>query len=317
MINQIFQFISANHSSLEKILSGGTDPHVMLIADLEDSIQDVMRPEYSSQLKRAARLYSLSIFNQQKQQDYTIGFRVNSIHGNEFKEDLRFLSRASECISIDSIVVPKIDSRKDINEYFRALDEYGIEFGELIPIVESVEAIRNMSDIFSAPSTRRFHRALWGHHDYNLDAGNFPFIEYRSKKYWELTRQIVSKLEDSGYSFGCGAFPELGNAGFLEKVVKGIQYMCKKDFDVVALNYGQVELFTSLPGSESIHYETFIDHRDINEEQKILLAKNMVRIFNENRLPGRSFAIDPGRNEIITPQQYLAAMKFLEKIVVE
>jgi citrate lyase beta subunit len=242
---EIFQFVSP--LSLKTFLSASL-PNNSIIYDLEDGVQDVMNPDNNSLLKETARLNLLGYLkkNAAKNKQIKVGFRINTLSGEEFKHDLEFLSEINKYCNIQYLLLPKINSKREIKEYKNYFSDCSISFKELIPIIETVNGYESIKDLFSAPPSDIFHRAFWGHHDYNLDARNWPFAEYYSSEYWRLTTHLIRMIEKANYSYINGAVLQINNDGMLKKIAGVLSGICKKDFDMTALSYSQVKVLSGL-----------------------------------------------------------------------
>ncbi len=314
MLNNIFQFIAVSNSgSLYKIVKGSSDTKVIIVFDVEDGVQDVINPSNTQQLKQIARqkLFSEIQNNAFQLNNNQFGIRINSLCTNEFKHDLKFLIEASKMIHWRCIVVPKINSKDEINHYFKTFHENNISFTELIPIIETVQGFNSLSEIFSNLPTEKFHRAFWGHHDYNLDAGHFPFIEQASGKYWKLTKQLIRALEKRGFGFGGGVFTELNNDQFLIKIISMLASVCTLDFGFAALGFRQAKVLSSINGIAPLPYLDLPAENEMTDDDKIHFAEETIELFKKNQLEERSFSIIQSDRKLISPQQYIAASKFL------
>src|SRR5258705_13985445 len=98
--------------------------------DIEDGIQDVINPAQTSQLKQSARLKLFSELqnNAFRITNYQFGIRINSCRTKEFQHDLKFLAETSKIIRWKYIVVPKINSKDEIEHYFKTFHENNISF---------------------------------------------------------------------------------------------------------------------------------------------------------------------------------------------
>jgi citrate lyase beta subunit len=315
MLNEIFQFVCPGNMVTERLLTPLPSSRVSIVFDLEDGVQDVIHPERTQHLKEVARTNVLALFQNpgfEKMLPKT-GFRINSIHGKEFEHDLKCLRSVQEFVRLSYVVIPKLNSREELDDYIAVFSENNLSFDEFIPIIETVDGYKSLDDILSRPPANQFHRFFWGHHDYNLDAGIFPFAEHRSSHYWELTKDMIAKLENSGYGFINGAFLEVNNDDFLKKIVSGIAGLCLKDFDFAAISYRQVKLLSSLRSVYPVHYPEFIEDEVLTDAEKISLAKTIVNRFQKNQFLEKGFSFDRQDAIIISPHQYLAALKYLDE----
>jgi citrate lyase beta subunit len=312
-LNQVMQFVSGNHSSLRKILTFPAAPKNTVIIDFEDALQDVLSTERSSRLKAEARLGLLSLLQSPyfARNKLALNFRINSIRENEFHHDIEFLQEISKIHSLAVLFLPKVNSHREWDVYLNSFYKNGLQAKELIPIIETVSGYYDMKNIFSQPPTDLFHRAAWGHYDYNLDAGCFPFMSYESAPYWTLTCKLIRTIEDSGYSYVHGAILDLANESLARSICAALSSLCHRPFDAVALSYRQTLLLAELGNTSPPELPQVRPEEEYATDEKIDLAKRIVSEFQQCCLEKNSFAIHANSRKIISPQEYLAAVNFL------
>ncbi|KAI0199180.1 beta subunit of citrate lyase [Astrocystis sublimbata] len=130
--------------------------------DLEDSVAPDLKTEARGALK--AHLSALT------QRPHTIGevaVRINSISSRHAFDDLLMLSNLPV---VDTIVVPKVEGRKDLKTVVHALNnnnEDGRTNHQILALIESARAVMDLSEICSA--TRRLSGLIFAAEDFALD----------------------------------------------------------------------------------------------------------------------------------------------------
>lgn len=166
----------------------------------------------------------------------------------------------------------------------------------------------------STPPSFIINKAIWGHFDYSLDGCYWPFIDQRSTIYWEITQKLISQFKQYKYGYINGGFLELSNDLCFVKIVSAIEKLCNDvNWIQVTLSYNQTKTITSLTEIKSIDYKELIDNSIMVESEKVILAKKIVRLFNEHKLSDKSFSVDKTNKIMITPHQYLAAVRYLSE----
>ena len=315
MLNAIFQFIAATDPSVEKTLSGPLLPNTSVIFDLEDSLQNIFSPKETPHLKANGRRNILDQLQSpvSELKNKNLGVRINSFRSREFENDIRSLSEANKKINWKYIFLPKTEYKNDIEFYLKRFHEHSISFDELIPIIETVKGLDNIKNIFSDPPEKHFNKAILGHHDYNLDAGNWPFYDQRSKEYWTLTKRFIKHLENNGYGYINGPVLKINDDTFLKNIVSATKMLCTRSFSQATISFRQVKTLTTLHTIAPIPYSSIVATSKLKRSDKTQMAKKVIGEFKKYQLKGKGFSVDTTRQLFISPQQYMAAINYLKK----
>ena len=133
-----------------------------------------------------------------------------------------------------------------------------------------------------------------------------------NERVWELTKKIIHHLECNGYGFINGVFLELNNNSFFRQIIGAVSALCRNSFGAVALSYSQAKFLLSLDLINPIPYAELVVDRNLSGYEKISLAEKTIMQFRENLLKEKSFALNES-HIIISPQQYLSAVKYLNQ----
>ena len=96
----------------------------------------------------------------------------------------------SKHTKIKSILLPKTETREDIENLKKLLNEKQIKYFEIIPVIETVTGLKNLNEIIDKRISN-VYKIAFGHCDLNLSCHNFPFVHQDNKEYWEWISQIV------------------------------------------------------------------------------------------------------------------------------
>lgn len=150
-------FVPGNNARmLRKILELDAD---VFIIDLEDSI--------SIEEKHKARTTSVNASSSLLGKNYY--FRVNTLNSEWFIDDVK----AAAGTKAKGIILPKAETRGDIDKVVRILDDVEAEYSlpsdslELVPLIESALGVYNAFDI--ATTSKRIKRLVFGSVDFTLD----------------------------------------------------------------------------------------------------------------------------------------------------
>lgn len=315
MISEIFQFIAGNNSSLSEIVCKKGFANTSLLIDVEDALQNVIQPEVTPGLKEVGRrnvikcLSENSSFIKQK-----VGIRINSFSTSEFQKDLDMLKELRSYIKWHYLVIPKLNTCSELYNYRAVFKANGVLYDELIPIIETVNGLQQATHVFSetAPA-REFHRAFWGHHDYNLDAGHWPFIEHEDPEYWYITEKLLKVLKANGYGYINGAICHFNDSTMLEKIITKTYKISSSKFDQAALSFSQVKKLLQLQNGMSSAEPAFRNGK-MDLEESIKLAEQTILLFEKNHSSDTSFSSDKDSGSFISPQKYMGARKFLRDL---
>lgn len=146
---------SYNEKFIEKAVNCGADA---IIFDLEDSVPFVKEDE--------ARALLHKHLTSGRFDDKKVYLRVNELGTKSLEEDLNLLSTLKIC----GLVIPKIDTAKDIDQFDQIVKgkeiQYNIKNGsiKLLPLIETASAVMNVSSIASC--NKRIIALLFGGEDY-------------------------------------------------------------------------------------------------------------------------------------------------------
>ncbi len=305
-IRHIFQFIPASSASLGHIIKKERPPWHHLVIDLEDALLDVNNEAHTKSIKQKARLLILKCFeNTSLVNNKTIGLRINSLHSGEFDNDLALLNSLKHRVTWGFVVIPKMERYGDLTIYEKSFKGLGLSFNEIIPVIETVAGLKACKRIFSNQLSLPLNRCFWGHHDYNLDAGYWPFPEQESETYWENTTRLINSLTINGVSFINGPIVVSQSTSFIRQVFHRTRKLCGKPFDQAVISFSQISLFNAAcqPDEDTAPLNTVNEHT----------AYEIVKAFEQYNRSGLSFGYDAGQRLFISPQKYLCAKKYLSQ----
>lgn len=275
----------------------------ILCFDLEDSIGDSDKNRahvLKSEQRRSVIAFLKSIENRIEQPD--IGLRINSCTSEYYPDDLRALNSLR---SLQCVFLPKVESGADM-ESFSENVESGV--AELIPVVETVRGFDYLSDILSV-NDWRFTSLAFGHCDFNLDNGFFPFHHQNSLKYWEWIDALDSALLPSGKRLLNSPVLRLGDTGLFAQVLSKFRRYGSAGGQVT-LCFDQTRMCSSYEDVSPLPFGRACGSVDPSEK-----ACRVVHSFENYRGEGKWFALDKDRT-IVSVQEYTAAKRFLKRTAI-
>jgi len=299
---QPYQFIKYNENTsiehIEKVYKTGA----VICFDFEDGIINPFEMDMSASLKEEAReqfnyLYSL-IHNFNK--DIKVGVRLNNIKTSDFEKDLVKIKGKT----FDSIFTPKIEYPDDILLIVNKLNEFKIEYKNLIPIIESKKSFENIENILQ--SNYKLSKIAFGHCDYNLDIDSFPFFHQDSWQYWKWITTIIEVIEKKGIQLINSPYLNTDNELFFCSMLDYITTKKNHFCGQVTLSTRQSILCNYRKPIEKNFTENLESKNLISVDNHI--AFNLIHEFEtNNKLKGLS----KSNNKFISLQEYLASKKLI------
>lgn len=199
-----FQFLSIQQPAVTvRLLRRLTSREVTVVLDLEDGLWDVVDPGRTPMLKSQARtqLIELARCEPRLLDRYLIGVRVNRIASTEFPRDIAALAAFSQVAALECVVLTKVESAQDIAECLASLELHKVRYNHLVPIVETTRGINNLGAILAEAVKRKLGFVTYGHYDYSLDAGHWPFLQYDEAAFWEHITPIIRAVENAHLAY--------------------------------------------------------------------------------------------------------------------
>jgi len=299
---QAYQFIKYNENTsieyIEKVHKTGA----VICFDFEDGIINPLEMDMTSSLKEKARvhfntLYSL-IYNFNKY--IKVGIRLNNVKTSDFEKDLIKIKGKI----FDSIFIPKIEQSYEIQLVLDKLNEFKIDYKNLIPIIESKKGFKNLENILQ--SNQNLSKIAFGHCDYNLDINSYPFFHQDSWEYWKWITVINATIEKKGIQLINSPFLNTDNETFfcsmLDYITAKKNYFCGQ----VTLSTRQSELCTSRKFSDKNFSKNIENKNNISVDKNFALG-----LINEFETNNKLKGLSKSKNNFISLQEYLASKKFI------
>lgn len=230
-----------------------------------------------------------------------IGFRINSINAILYKSDIEALKSFPYPASI---FIPKTEDKALLE---KVLADIGFPANEVIPVIETVRGMDNLFDILSV-SDSRVQNIAFGHCDYNLSLGIFPFAHHDSSMYWEWVKTLCVCCHKMGKGLIHSPVLALNDFAFFNS--------CLFEANLLQASVGQIVLCRN-QAEWCIHFDKHQKNgRSLNQKENLdvcLFAEKLIFDFEKFLLSQRAFAVTPDRI-LISPQEYRAALQYLNEI---
>ncbi len=299
---QAYQFIKYDKNTSIEHVEKTFDTGAVICFDFEDGIINPFNMDTSALLKKDAReqfirLYEL-IYNYNK--NIKVGIRLNYHKSIDFEKDLIKIKGKI----FDSIFIPKIEQSKDIHSVLDKLKAYKIEYKNLIPIIESKKGIENFEHIIQ--SNPKLSKIAFGHCDYNLNIGSYPFFHQDSWEYWKWIKKLISKCRKHGIHVINSPYLNIDNEEFFQSMRHYIAAKKKYFFGQITLSTRQSEICKAIKTTEGNFKDCLENKNNISVDEKYAFA--LVEEFeSNNKLKG----LTKSNKRLISLQEYIASKKII------
>jgi len=300
-----YQFVKFQENGFADYFAKIKNFNGVFCVDFEDSVKSDNELKTTS-LKNSNRNSFINLTTKEcNTLDYNhLGFRINSKDSDLYVDDLKTL--ISFKTEFNCLFIPKMSNVEQMDVYFNQLED--VKCHEIIPIIETKEGFENLESIVRFKN-KRFNKIAFGHCDYNMSMGYFPFIHQRNSKYWDWINRFAVVLSSTKISFINSPFLDLND----ERVFQGILTRLTDSFNTV----GQITLCikqTEICSISSNVIDDSSDFTDLNSKSASMIAKEIIERYESNRIENKSFAMLKHNRVLISPHEYSTARIFADEI---
>jgi citrate lyase beta subunit len=313
----IYQFIPVAPVRVMERLIRSMVPGTMAVLDLEDGYLDV-RDRGKTGGRRARgrqQLLELCANANGRTNGRPVAMRVNVAGSEDFVRDLPVVHAASETFGLAAVMVPKVEAADQLRSAYADLSAEGVDFGGLVPIVETRKGMDQIDEIVAVAIELDSPAVVYGHHDYWLHAGAWPFPTPREKSYWEPVERVTTLALAAGLQYVHPPEAELRNEALLVDMVERLHGLCGERFDLFSAGMSQTPILRRLMANASSgeNLSTLSEPCASEPAEKERLAEQTRALFEENNRPEHAFSADARSGRFISPHEYLAAKKYLRE----
>lgn len=286
----------------------------VVVLDLEDSLWDVTDPARTVDIKAGARrdLLELARIHPEIFIQYKIGARINKTATDEFTADLAALSEITRTLPLSGLVPTKIESAGELDQCRHEIERSGVRCECIVPIVETVAGVANLPEIAFAAAQSGIPAIVFGHYDYSLSAGHWPFLEFDETRYWEIAGRFINQVELTGLGYIQAPLFSMYDDKLFLGVLGQMNKHCRNLFGMLTFGPRQTKLCADLVAgriqADPVHLR---EMEECTEPERIRLAREVQQVYESHRKEGKSFAVDPRTGHFIAPHQYAAALACL------
>jgi len=302
-----YHFARPTKVEILKFAKNVFDLDATLCFDIEDIVREMANSDVDKQLHREKVICSLE-FVIKSFISPKVGLRVNVFGSKEFFDDVKVLEKIKSQVPLECIFLPKIKSGEEIHKCSEILRSKKINVTDIIPIIENKKSFNDLKKIVDS-SRKIINKLAFGHCDYNYDIKNFPFHHQDSEKYWEWIDFIVSTIQDYEIKFINSPYLELNNDINFLKMMNRLSQRTNGNFGQITLSLNQLKLCSLYAKKPKVN-STFYNKNEWSFNWEYI-AKKMIREYEDFISNDRSFSFNKEKGIIISPQEYLAANKYL------
>ena len=300
---------------------------VEVVYDLEDTHWDPLDERRTAERREAARLNLQELVRgrvKKTGENYGINFsvRINGIGTNDAQKDVCALAELR--IPFRSLVLPKVCSASCLLTFLEIAKGYGLRFQEIIPILESRQALEGVGELLEELSDSRdsrVRRVMFGAFDYCLDCGIWPFLQQNTFEFWSLVKNLVGEIERRGFEYVHTPFQRVNDSGTFETIVFRLLGICERQFWMSTMTRGQLAALTVV--AHCVESGCGDSIRAAREEfadggiDGLALAAEAVHTYESSTRDPRTgrdhgFVLDVRTGWFISPHEYLAAKRYLD-----
>lgn len=312
-----FQFLSIQKPVVTaKLLNRLIPFDATIVLDLEDGLWDPVNPDRTPGLKEQGRTDLLRLIESVPEvlDRQRIGVRVNRLASPEFSHDVACLKTISQFGRLNCIVLSKIESLEDID----ACDQFAtnaIRYSELVPIIETRSGLQNLKNIVAAAKNRHIRFIVYGHYDYSLDVGHWPFLEHDESGFWQHLTPIIHEIENNGLSYVHPPYFQIYDDAGFRSIIQRLRTLCRREFGMltVALQQTSVSCAESKIKTDRAVTDSLRPVRSRSEQESIEFAEHIKLIYEQNRRLNYGFVIDPHTGRFVAAHEYIAALSCLKQ----
>ena len=315
----IYQFIPVAPVRVMERLIRSMGPGTTAVLDLEDGYLDVRDPGKTSDRRASGRRQLLELCAKAKGRanGRPVAMRVNAAGSEDFGLDLPVVRAVAETFGLSVVILPKVESGDQLRCSHAKLNAEAVEFGGLFPVVETRKGIDRIDEIVATAVEIGSPAIIYGHLDYWLAAGSWPFPNPRERAYWEPVERIAERALSAGLRYVHPPETELRDEALLAGMVARLRKICGDRFDVFSAGMSQTSLLLRLiegVSSSDSGLEPISEQPPLAPVERKRLAKETCDLFEANNRQEHSFFADARSGRFIAPHQYLAALSYLREI---
>lgn len=279
-----------------------------VVLDLEDSLWFPDDPIKTEAARASARLALVSAgpYLESLANRIRIGVRINPFPGIAFARDAAALARLG--IGWEWIFLPKVSDGRSILQAAAKLAQAGVRYRSIVPILESESALDGIQEILAGAVHAGAQWIQYGHQDFSLSAGHWPFWEQDDPAFRAHVEWMVAAVEAKGLNYIHTPYMHMRDGEGFMNMRSWLGRICNR-------SHGQATL--SMEQAMACRQDGLgipsLRKAGGGAESPLEIARWILSEYGFNAHAGRSFSVDMGSGRFFSPQEYQAAQRFLER----
>lgn len=314
----IYQFIPLAPPPVMARLIRSARPGTIPVLDLEDGLLDLNQPAHTPQRRRAARevlLQLCRIFMAPEVLNRPLALRLNVLASADFEADLPVARAVASAFTLAGLLLPKVSGADGLKSVDRALRAAGLPAACMLPILETQAALLQAHEITASAACLGATAVCFGHYDYCLDAGLWPFPEPDVASYWLPVETVAKAALAAGLRYLHPPTSGLRDRRMLAGLLARLKSIASGSFDVLSAGLSQTAALRQLhahgiPAAESPQSPSVTP--PLTAQQARCRAEQLCAVFASSRRAEHAFAAHGEAGRFISPHEYLAAVRYLQ-----
>ncbi|MBO0358070.1 hypothetical protein J0X19_08960 [Hymenobacter sp. BT186] len=260
--------------------------------DFEDSVRADTSEAHTVALKQDQRQQVRQLLQTPGLDYERLALRLNAPDTPYYAADIAALRGLP---GLHAVFVPKVEHPAALRQVLRELP---MPVRHLIAVVETQAGFEALPELL-ADADPRLGLVAFGHCDYNLSLGHFPFFHQDSEQYWEWLAELDMHLHAAGKQLINSPVLQLADAAYFGTVLHRLRSYPSAT--------GQITL--CLSQTLSCHEPGPAVLPDLHQTPRPECVSHITHHFEQQQSAGRFFAVDANRR-LISPHEYQAAQRF-------
>jgi hypothetical protein len=211
------------------------------------------------------------------------------------------------------VVVPKVASGAELGAACDALTSIGSDVRGVVPIVESRAGLAHLDDIVSTAARRGLAHIVYGHYDYCLDTGVWPFPDHDQAVFWQIATDFIRRIERGGLSYVHPPFPHVLDDALFRRIRDHLATVCGRPFGMITVTSHQSAICLDVARGDSLMEASGLNRPSAASPcERLTWARSAIATYEANRRDGSTFALEARTGRFISVHEYLAAQRHLD-----
>jgi len=303
-----YQFLPARKPAVvRRLLAQLPAEHVVAILDLEDSAADIIDVGRTAELKAAARANLVAALPLGPDGNLPpLGVRVNRSSTPYHDADLEGVAELRRRGHDVAVMLPKVESAAEVMAAADFFACRGLAPPRFAILAETGAGVAGLSSILGQAGTL-IDAVVLGMIDYAYDQNLWPFPGPFDEELWGVARRVADAAAEHGIRYVHTPCLQLRDAPVIRGIRRRVAETCRGPAAMISLSLAQTRTII-MPGGEEA--PDGWEQRPVDPADE---ARGVVRRFRDNQHAKRSFSVDAAGDRYISPHEYLAAVRFLER----